>query len=433
MATNSTSTTVSNSYPETTPLSQWDLQLSQIINSLGAQTYNWAQGVYGQTSQMTDNLINQFQTQANSDVGNASALMGQYNAVAPGELNSLAQDAATYASTPRIQQAMGAAESQTGQAMDQGRINAEQHLQSFGIDPSSGRYQELEQAQQASKAAAQAGAGQEAELATEATGRQLRNESIAAEQQVPGQAVNFMTNAVGAVQGASQANIGNAAVGAQLMDAAAPYENSAMNIKYPPNASSSSSFQQSSGGSSGSSGSGSGGGGSGGGSGSTSDGSGGGGGDFSGGYGASGDLSPAGNGEADPALAGGDYLGTGDSGGGSNFVDMSGDSGGDSGFAAGGGVLPNPTTGGHVPMQASPSMGQNTDDVNARLNAGEFVVPRDVAAWKGQEFFQKLIDESRRKRLGAPAKGKPKPALSGPPAFTSHPIPPQGQQQMGAQ
>ena len=77
-------------------------------------------------------------------------------------------------------------------------------------------------------------------------------------------------------------------------------------------------------------------------------------------------------------------------------------------------------------------MGQNTDDVNARLNAGEFVVPRDVAAWKGQEFFQKLIDESRRKRLGAPAKGKPKPAMAGPPRFQSHPIP-MPQHNMGAQ
>ena len=108
------------------------------------------------------------------------------------------------------------------------------------------------------------------------------------------------------------------------------------------------------------------------------------------------------------------------------------DTSGDAGYAAGGGVLPQPlpqgngpTTGGHVPAQASPSMGQNTDDIPARLNADEFVIPRDVAHWKGQEFFQKLIDESRRKRLGAPAKGKPKPPLGGPPRFTS--------QHMGAQ
>ena len=86
------------------------------------------------------------------------------------------------------------------------------------------------------------------------------------------------------------------------------------------------------------------------------------------------------------------------------------------------GVLPtNATTGGRVPMQASPSQGRQTDDVPARLNAGEFVIPKDVAAWKGQEFFQKLIDGSRKKRVtGSPAQGQPKPALRGPPRFVSH-------------
>jgi hypothetical protein len=423
----SNSTSFSSSFPETTPASQWDLALSQIAEQLGQQTYNWAQGVYGKTSAMTDQLINDFQTQANSNMGNANALMGQYNNLAPGQIGALVQDANTYASTPRIQEAMGAAESATGQAMDQGRINAEQNLQSYGIDPSSGRYAELEQAQRAASSAAQAGAGQEAELATEQTGRNLRAQAIGALQQIPGQAVNFVNSAIGATQGASSANIGTAQAGAQLMDTASPYMADAANLKYPPNASMSTSSQQSSSGSG--SGGGSGGGGSGGGGGSD---------DGSGGGGNSGSENDyAANADSGNYMPGGNGADSFASDDGTVNMGASDDSGGigasDSGFAAGGGVLPSPTTGGHVPIQASPSMGQNTDDVNARLNAGEFVVPRDVAAWKGQEFFQKLIDESRRKRLGAPAKGKPKPALGGPPRFQSHPIPPQGQPQMGAQ
>jgi hypothetical protein len=67
----------------------------------------------------------------------------------------------------------------------------------------------------------------------------------------------------------------------------------------------------------------------------------------------------------------------------------------------------------------SPSGGQQTDDVSARLNVGEFVIPRDVAMWKGQEFFQKLIDQSRQRRGAAPAKPQMKPALQRPPAFQS--------------
>ena len=123
---------------------------------------------------------------------------------------------------------------------------------------------------------------------------------------------------------------------------------------------------------------------------------------------------------------GGQYMSGGYSGGGGGF--------GGGGYAAGGqvqrnfrppmnrGVLPtNATTGGQVPQHASPSGGRQTDDVAARLNAGEFVIPKDVAAWKGHEFFQKLIAQSRKARVtGSPAQGQMKPPLSGPPRFVSH-------------
>ena len=100
-----------------------------------------------------------------------------------------------------------------------------------------------------------------------------------------------------------------------------------------------------------------------------------------------------------------------------NMPDTSGftDTSGDSGFAAGGAI----PDGGQVPPQASPSMGRQTDDVHARLNAGEFVVPRDVAAWKGHEFFQKLIAQSRKARATAPAHGKPAAPPVGPVRFAT--------------
>ena len=90
-----------------------------------------------------------------------------------------------------------------------------------------------------------------------------------------------------------------------------------------------------------------------------------------------------------------------------------------SGWAKGGPVdparkprQPMPQGGGRVPPQMSPSGGRQVDDVPAmspggpaRLNADEFVIPRDVALWKGQEFFQKMIDQSRKARMTAPAPG----------------------------
>jgi hypothetical protein len=137
----------------------------------------------------------------------------------------------------------------------------------------------------------------------------------------------------------------------------------------------------------------------------------------------------SGGGYSPPPDSSDDYSGGDYSGG-----DYSG--GDDSSYARGGavqnmGIPPQRgqgggmTTGGRVPLQASPSQGQQTDDVPARLNAGEFVVPKDVAAWKGQEFFQKLIEQSRKARLGSPAKPKAKLPLPNQhqPSFISRRMP----------
>jgi hypothetical protein len=72
-------------------------------------------------------------------------------------------------------------------------------------------------------------------------------------------------------------------------------------------------------------------------------------------------------------------------------------------------------------MGASPTGGKAVDDVPARLTVGEFVIPKDVAAWKGQEHFQKLIDSSRKAAAQATAKPKVGPAVGGPPAVVSRP------------
>jgi hypothetical protein len=92
---------------------------------------------------------------------------------------------------------------------------------------------------------------------------------------------------------------------------------------------------------------------------------------------------------------------------GSDFSAGSYDTSGDPGFAY--------ASGGAIPTDASPSGGARVDDVPAQgpggqrlqMNANEFVIPQDVALWKGQEFFQNLIDQSRKRRMGASARPKP--------------------------
>ena len=113
-------------------------------------------------------------------------------------------------------------------------------------------------------------------------------------------------------------------------------------------------------------------------------------------------------------------------------------SGNAAGFARGGGVNPQAgqspipipagsTPGGPIPPHASPSMGAATDDVPSMLTAGEFVIPKDVAQWKGHEHFVKAIDKARMEQHemknrgdigGEPARAPPQR-----PTFVSRPSP----------
>jgi hypothetical protein len=482
-------------------------QIAQIASQLGQQQYQWAQQQYAGTSALTDQAVQQYLASANASdqlaQNNISRYEGQFQPLE----DQLVQDANSYNSPSRAAFEMGKAESGAGQAMDASRINAENQLKSFGIDPSSGRYAELEMAQNAQRGAAQAGAGLQAEQNTEATGRALRGQAIQVGQQYPGQAVNALNSEVQGLSGAVNSKLANLNAGTAAMGSAAPFLNTAMSLKYPPLGTNSHSqsgqgFKV-------------GGGGSGGGPGSDlarfgvgnnsspsgypgytgyqggynssasvaggapdasitnlDPGAGGGFGDGSsfdtygqqGGYGGYTNYDPNGYGQfadtSSQAMPGGgsafdtygqdvgaytNYGGDtsgynfgGDTSGGGLSYNSGGqdfgsngdtsyssdptagfsnyDSGGFS-YAAGGEVPP--TTGGMVPQQASPSGGALQDDVPANLNEGEFVVPRDVAMWKGQEFFQKLIDQSRKARMGASAQGKPGPRQPGPPRFAS--------------
>jgi len=94
-------------------------------------------------------------------------------------------------------------------------------------------------------------------------------------------------------------------------------------------------------------------------------------------------------------------------------------------------IPPGGTPGGVVPAHASPSMGVATDDVPAMLTANEFVIPKDVATWKGHEYFAKQIDSARRQQTQFANRGdiggEPTGAIPQNPTFVSRPqgAPPQ--------
>jgi hypothetical protein len=86
---------------------------------------------------------------------------------------------------------------------------------------------------------------------------------------------------------------------------------------------------------------------------------------------------------------------------------------------------PGATPGGSVPVHASPSFGVQTDDVPAMLTAHEFVIPKDVATWKGHEFYAKHIDQARKAQQAFANRddigGETAPGIPQSPTFISRP------------
>jgi hypothetical protein len=83
------------------------------------------------------------------------------------------------------------------------------------------------------------------------------------------------------------------------------------------------------------------------------------------------------------------------------------------------------TPGGTVPIHASPSGGVATDDVPAMLTAHEFVIPKDVAVWKGHQYFAGQIDKARQEQQKFAGRndigGEPTAAIPQHPTFVSRP------------
>lgn len=169
------------------------------------ETFNWGLQQFANVSQLTDQVVGDMLNLYGQLSGVGNDLMGQYKNLFMPEYQNLVQDANNYSSQARIQQAMGAAESGVAQNFNSQRNAALASLQSFGIDPSSGRYAALDQTERLQQAAAQAGAGFQAEQATEATGRALRSEALQLGSVMPSQATAAY-NAAGQAAGAG-ANI----------------------------------------------------------------------------------------------------------------------------------------------------------------------------------------------------------------------------------
>ncbi|WP_454627807.1 hypothetical protein [Bradyrhizobium cenepequi] len=349
---------------------------------LGEQQLQWAKDQFAQNKAVTDQVVQKALDTQDTLNANAAADRKRYEDVLLPQRDALINDANTYATQEKKDQEVGKAQAAVGQQFEAARNNATQSLESYGVNPASTRFGALDIGTRAMEAAAKAAAGNTAIQQTDQTARDLRAQAINAEAGLPTQSL-AETNAgtatgTGAVNnglattqtgastqgtGVQYDSLGNAAAGQAANTTTQGYQNSLNQYKAD-------------------------------------------------------QASSSGVGSVLGGLAG---LGLGVAG-------LSGSSVGgkalSSLFAADGGAIPavgDATPGGAVPVGASPTGGKAVDDVPAQLTVGEFVIPKDVAAWKGEEHFQKLIQQARQAKQQATAKPSVGAAPARAAAFRSSP------------
>lgn len=357
--------------PDYTPLINASKEMSKEQLAFQREQYAWAKEAYAENKVVSDQVANQMLRAQEFNQTNAEEDRERWeNEFRPVE-DRFVQDAMDYASPERREMEMGRAQAAVAQQFEGARNAATQKLESFGVDPSATRYAALDIGLRAQQAASQAAAGNQAGMATDAMGRQLMGQAIQLGRQSLGQGMGMQSIANQSGTGAVNSGLATTASGAQTMGTATQYAGLASNSLNNAAGMMNMGYQNA-----------------------------------LGAYKAEQDAS-SGWGSA-LGLVGG--LINGAKSGGAAGLGL---------FMEDGGAVP--TTGGAVPLSASPSGGQQVDDVPARLNAGEFVMPKDVTSWKGEEFFQKLIEQSRKAKQGAGAKPEVGMAPNQPPAFVSRP------------
>lgn len=291
--------------------------------------------------------------------------------------NDLVKEAMDYSTPERRDLEMGRAQAETAHKFEQQRSAAERQLEGYGINPSATRYAALDLGVRLEQAAATAAAGNQAYQDVENTRRALRTEAIGIGQKIPDRAIEEQKTAANIGSAANANTIAATKNEADVLGTPVEYgqlSNQALNTQAGAGAATANATNA-----------------------------------------AYGNQVEAYNAEESNKTDWGELAGTALGAGAKMYT-------GGLPKAAAGGAIPGPTPGGAVPAGLSPSGGKALDDVNAKLTAGEFVIPDDVTKWKGEEFFQKLIEKAREQKKGAKAKptmgGIPTP---GAPAFTSRP------------
>ena len=330
--------------PDYSPIYNAQIAASNQQSALAKEQFEWAKQAYADNKGDTDEIIaSMMETQRRNDT-NAQADRKRYEEIYQPLEGALAADARTYSSDAKRDLESGRAQATVGQGFEAARANATRDLESFGINPGSTRYAALDIGTRAQEGAAKAAAGNQASQMVDATGRALRSEAINVGRGYPGQIAGTYNTALQAGTGANNANLATTASGGQTMGTAPGYYGSAASSLTGAAGTMNTQF---------------------------------------------GNQMTQYNANQAPSPLG-------------QALGMAAGIGAKAFFAADGGAIGGmddlDQDGGPIPRQASPSRGVNVDDVEANLNVGEFVMPKDAVLWHGQKAMYAMITKAKEGR-----------------------------------
>lgn len=165
-------------------------------------------------------------TDLGANVGQNAFGQGQealYNQVYGPTLQSFVGQAANYDSPDQVALARGQAEGAVANQYEAARGAATRQLQSYGVDPSAARFAALDTGVRTSQAAAEAAAGTQSDINRQTTGLGLEATGLNIASALPGQAAGAISSGTGAGSGAVGALAGGYSPYANALGNPVPY------------------------------------------------------------------------------------------------------------------------------------------------------------------------------------------------------------------
>lgn len=347
--------------PDYSPLIAASTKASEYSYNLAKDQFEWAKKTYNENKARGDQVIDFAMGQMEKEAAWADADRKRYEQIYQPLENQAAARAQDFASPERQEYQAGLAEAQVADKFQAAREAGQDRLRQFGVDPSQMASGALDLGTRLAEASAAVGAGNQARMATEQYGDQLMGNAINTGKGYPAQ-VLAAAGAAGA-SGNQAVNTGLATTqsGASTMGTAPTWQGLGNQSLGQWGQFLSQGFQD--------------------------------------------QLAKE---QADQAHSSGWGSAIGAL---TQFLPLA--------FAAGGGI-PDDGSGTAIPPEMSPSAGAIPDDITAQVddgsqinvNAGEFVIPKDVVSWLGEKGMQQFILKAR-KEMGDPNKAPAQPTDPG--------------------